>query len=207
MQRSISCSSRHLWLQLPSSARALVLKVARNPGTPQKVGTYAATSVLHGPALCQSRQPHAIACCLLGCMQLGEIEPLALTQAMVAALAGVSGASVPSPLAQGPSGADLGRGASAQIQTLRVCNESDPYLQRFPSSQSQRGSSQLRRPPSSKANFTGGRGMDEDQFSADYGEGASEHEAEDMDSQGSGRARTRRAKARWRQSPGISREG
>ena len=50
-------------------------------------------------------------------MQLGEIEPLALTQALVAALAGVSGASVPSPLAQGPSGADLGRGASAQIQT------------------------------------------------------------------------------------------
>ena len=68
-------------------------------------------------ALCQSRQLHAIACCLLGRLQLGEIEPLALTQALVAALAGVSGASVPSPLAQGPSGAHLGRGISAQIQT------------------------------------------------------------------------------------------
>ena len=63
-------------------------------------------------ALCQSRQLHAIACCLLGCMQLGEIEPLALTQALVAALAGVSGASVPSPLAQGPSGVDLSSGAA-----------------------------------------------------------------------------------------------
>ena len=52
-------------------------------------------------------------------MQLGEIEPLALTQPVVAGLAGVSGASVPSLLAQGPSGrADLGRGATAQIQAL-----------------------------------------------------------------------------------------
>ena len=63
-------------------------------------------------ALFQSRQLHAIACCLLGRLQLGEIEPLALTQALVAALAGVSGASVPSPLAQGPSGVDLSSDAA-----------------------------------------------------------------------------------------------
>ena len=43
---------------------------------------------------------------------MGEIEPVALTQALAAGLAGVSGASVPSPLAQGPSGVDLSSGAA-----------------------------------------------------------------------------------------------
>ena len=81
-------------------------------------------------ALCQSRQLHAIARCLLGRLQLGEIEPLAPTQAVVAALAAVSGASLPPPLAQGPAAVDLSSGA-AQASSDIVLSWEATHRRRF----------------------------------------------------------------------------